>query len=362
MDFALTEEQELLQETVRSFVAGECPPQKLREIFDAGGGDDAALWAGIAELGLPGLIVPEEFGGAGLELLDLALAVEVMGSACLPGPFLGHSLACLAIVLGGSAAQKERWLPGLADGSCVGTVALGEPGDRWQPESWTLDGSRDTVTGEKAYVPFGERADLLVVGLAGGGLGVVDRAAGGVSASDQDGIDRSRPIARVEFDGAPCEVLCAGPPGVAAASRLYDAGLVILAADSFGVGVGLLDQCVEYAKTRQQFGFPIAQFQAIKHQLARIGTDLEPTRGLYWYAAHAFDHIAGEARHSAALAKAHITDRAMAAAREAVEIHGGLGFTWECDVQMWFKRAMFNRAFLGTPDVQRERCAALAGW
>jgi alkylation response protein AidB-like acyl-CoA dehydrogenase len=138
--------------------------------------------------------------------------------------------------------------------------------------------------------------------------------------------------------------------------------MVLLAADSFGAASELVRISTEYAKTREQFGFPIGQFQAVKHQLARLATDIEPTRALFWYAAYAYDHIENEATRYAALAKAHITDRAMQTARMAVELWGGLGFTWECDVQMWFKRAMFNRAFLGTPEHLRERCAALAGW
>ena len=139
-------------------------------------------------------------------------------------------------------------------------------------------------------------------------------------------------------------------------------GLVLAAADSFGAASRLIDQCVAYAGTREQFGRKIGEFQAVKHQIARLGTEIEPTRGLYWFAAYAWDHLPEEASHSASLAKAHITDRAVDTARMAVELHGGIGFTWECDVQMWFKRTMFNRAFLGTPEWLRERCATLAGW
>ncbi|MFT5696266.1 MAG: alkylation response protein AidB-like acyl-CoA dehydrogenase, partial [Myxococcota bacterium] len=136
----------------------------------------------------------------------------------------------------------------------------------------------------------------------------------------------------------------------------------LLAADSFGVAMSLIQMSTEYAKTREQFGTIIAQFQSVKHQLARLATDIEPTRALFWYAAHAFDHLPDDAERSAALAKAHLTDRAMHTARESVELHGGLGFTWECDVQIWYKRAMFNKAAFGTPDALRVRLASLAGW
>ena len=358
MHFGLTEEQELLQETLRGFIAAECPAPRLRELFEAGRGHDPALWKGLAEMGIAGLVVPERFGGAGLELLELALVFEQAGAGALPSPLLGHSLACLALVLAGSDAQQQRWLPALASGAQLGSVALAEDGDAWEPETWTLHADGGRVHGRKRHVPSGADADLWVVGTAGGGLALVPRG-DGVRAEDERGIDRTRPVSSLRFDGAPCEVL---PGGAAASARLRDAGLVLLAADAFGAAWQLVRMTVEYAKTRQQFGQPIAQFQAVKHQLADMATSIEPARGLFWYAAHAFDHLPGEASRSAAIAKHHLTDRATDIARQAVELHGGLGFTWECDVQIWLKRAMFDRAFLGTPEQHRARAAKLGGW
>jgi len=359
MHFGLTEEQEMLQETVRGFVANECPPPRLREIFDAGTGDAPALWRGIVEMGLTGLVIPEEHEGAGMEMLELALVSEILGGGAVPGPFTGHSLACLALVLGGSEKQKQTWLPKLATGECVGSIALAESAGSWEPAAWKTAIDGEKLTGTKWYVPTADLADILVVGTAGGGLALVERNAAGVALEAGGGIDRTRPIFRLELGGAPCEAL---PCDATVAQRVLDGGLVLLAADSFGAASELVRISTEYAKTREQFGFTIGQFQAVKHQLARLATDIEPTRALFWYAAYAYDHIHEEAARCAALAKAHITDRAMQTARMAVELWGGLGFTWECDVQMWFKRAMFNRAFLGTPEHLRERCAALAGW
>jgi alkylation response protein AidB-like acyl-CoA dehydrogenase len=152
------------------------------------------------------------------------------------------------------------------------------------------------------------------------------------------------------------------PGGGEAACRVRDVGLVLLAADAFGGASRLVEMSVEYAKTRVQFDVPIGQFQAVKHKLADMATDVEPARGLYWYAAHAIDRLPAESERAAALAKAHLTDRYLQVAREAVEVHGGIGFTWECDVQIWFKRAMFDRAYLGPPEGHRDRAAALAGW
>ncbi len=359
MDFGLSEEQQLLQETLRNFVARECPPPRVRALFDAGDGAAPDLWKGMAEMGLLGLALPEDCGGAGLELLDLALAAELLGAGAVPGPFFGHALAGLAIAAGGSPAQRERWLPRLASGELVASVAFGEGGDRWEAGDWSAALSGSRLSGAKRFAPCAELADLIVVGARGAELVVVERGAAGLALSGEDGVDRGRPIAALRFADTPCEPLARGRE---VASRVRDAGLVLLAADSFGAAWRLIELCVDYTRTRQQFGQPLAQFQAVKHQLANMATEIEPTRGLFWYAAHAFDHLPAESERLAAIAKAHITDRALDVARAAVELHGGLGFTWECDVQIWFKRAMWNRAFLGTPELHRERSAALAGW
>jgi alkylation response protein AidB-like acyl-CoA dehydrogenase len=359
LDFGLSEEQKLLQDTVKSFAADRCPAPRLRELFEAGAEGDAALWQGLAELGVAGLAVPEGHGGAGLEILDLALAAEALGHAAFPGPFLGHALAGLALGAGGSRTQQERWLPKLATGEVVGALALGEVQGGFEPEAWTPVARAGRLTGAKAWVPCAGAADLFVVGTAGGALVLVERDAPGLEIAPVDGIDRTRPLSELRFAGAPCEPLAGG---AAAVRRVRDAGLVLLAADAFGAAEKLLELAVAYAQAREQFGQPIAQFQAVKHQLANLATAIEPMRALVWYAAHAQDHVASDAERSAAIAKAHVTDQALDAAREVVQLHGGLGFTWDCDVQIWLKRAIFDRAFLGTPELHRERQAALGGW
>jgi alkylation response protein AidB-like acyl-CoA dehydrogenase len=357
MNFALTEEQEMLQETVRQWVEKECPPASVRERFDAETDSSADLWRGWVEMGLSGLLVPETLGGAGLELLDLALVAEELGHGAVPGPFIPHSLATLAIVLGGSDAQKQRWLPALASGEARGAVALGEADERWEPLEWTVELADGALRGHKDFGWGVTGADVIVVGTAGGGLALVEGGAAGLTVEAEDVLDRTRRLERVGFDGAPAEAL----PGDAAA-RLRDASLVLLAADAFGAGFALVRMSAAYAQTREQFGQPIAQFQAVKHQLADMALDVDPTRSLWWFAAHAFDREPEQSERAAALAKAHITDRVMEVARSAVEVHGGIGFTWECDVHIWFKRALFDRAFLGTPEAHRERIANLGGW
>jgi alkylation response protein AidB-like acyl-CoA dehydrogenase len=359
MDFGLSEEQEMLQETVRGFVQNECPTPRLRELFDAGAGHDPALWAGLVEMGVAGLVIPEEHGGAGLEILDLALVSEILGEAALPGPFLGHTLASLGIRLVGSSTQQADLLPALATGAQIATLALQEGEHGWSPSHWTVKLDGDRVSGVKSMVPHAELADRLLVGLRDGRLAWVDAREQGVEIEPVEGVDRTRPFATVRFEGARAELLEGSSQG---ACQIVDAALVLLAADAFGAATKLIDLDVAYSLSREQFGQPIAQFQAIKHTIARLATEVEPTRALWWHAAYALDHLPEEAPRSASLTKAHITERAIRAARESVELHGGYGFTWECEVQMWFKRIMFDRAFLGTPEQHRERCATLGGW
>jgi alkylation response protein AidB-like acyl-CoA dehydrogenase len=359
VNFELSEEQRLLQQTVRQYIDNECPPTHVRALFESETGFEPGLWKGMVEMGIAGLHLPEKYGGAGLELIDLAIVSETLGWGAAPGPFLGHALAGLAIALGGSDAQKQRWLPQLASGDVLATVAFDDGEGRWQPEDWTL-AAGSKLSGTKLNVPFASFSDLIVVGVSGGGLALVEKSAGGgIEIQSMGGVDRGRRIDRITFDGTAAEALA---KGAEVSSRVRDAGLVLLAADAFGAGSRLVDMCVQYAKNREQFGVTIAHFQALKHQLANMAVEIEPSRALYWYAAHAYDHIPKEAPRSASLAKAHITERAMQISRDAVEAHGGIGFTWECDVQLWFKRVMFDRAFLGTPSYHRERVAKLAGW
>jgi alkylation response protein AidB-like acyl-CoA dehydrogenase len=361
VNFDLTDEQRLLEDTVDHFLAAECPMPRVREHFDGEADVDDALWRGLAEMGVLGLQLPEDVGGAGLGLLDLAVVAEAMGRRATPGPFLEHVLGALAIDRAGDDAQRAHWLPRLASGEARATLAIAEPhedGEIWLPEQWDLAGST-TLSGEKRLVPHARGADVLVVGLNGGELGLVEADASGLVTERVEGLDRTRRLDRVLFEGTPYQPL---PGAQQATAALLNAGLVLLAADAYGGGMACIDASVEYAKTREQFGVKIGTFQALKHQLADMAVEIHPTRGLVWYAAHAFDHLPEEAAAAAANAKAHVTDRFVDIARGTVEAHGGLGYTWECDVQFWFKRALFDWAMLGSPNLHRRRAADLLGW
>lgn len=352
MNFLLSPEQIEYQTTVQRFLEGVCPSTRLHEVFDSGE-FDVELWRAMCELGLAGIVVPETFGGSGMEMIDLALVAETLGSRCAPVPFLGHSLVCLAIAVGGSEEQKTHWLPRLASGELMGSVAFAEDGS-WEAAQWSLTLDNGKLTGSKQHVPFAADADLYLVALSDGQLAIVTRNAIGLNVDTENGVDRTRPLGNLTFSQTPVEMLSKTAFN---AERLRDAALVLLAADAFGGASRCVDMSVDYAKIREQFGQPIGQFQAIKHQLSNMAVEIEPARGLYWYAAHAFDHIPDDAERYAALAKSHLSDRFLQVARDTVEIHGGIGYTWECDVQIYLKRALFNYAFFGNPSSHRARIA-----
>lgn len=358
MNFLLSDDQREILEAVERYFAKALPAQKLHAIVDGDSGFDASLWQGLAEIGALGALVPEAHGGLGLEMIDAAIVAEAIGRVAAPVPYLGHQLAVLALSLAGSPEQQAQWLPGLADGSRIATVAFLDQGG-WQPEQWKLDGG-SSLSGAKRHVPFAPQADLVIVGVRGGGLVLVERGATGLAIEPEDGVDRTRRLSTLRFSSTPGEVLPGASAGVA--SRVRDAALALVAADAFGGATRALDMAVEYAKTRQQFGAVIGQFQALKHQLANMAVDVEPARGLYWYAAHAFDHLPDAAPRACALAKAHLADRYVQVARDATEAHGGIGYTWEYDLHVWLKRAMFDSAWMGTAREHRARAADLAGW
>jgi alkylation response protein AidB-like acyl-CoA dehydrogenase len=227
--------------------------------------------------------------------------------------------------------------------------------DGWSPDRWSLVVRDGRLDGEVRYVAGGQ-SELMVVGVSGG-LAVVD-ASQGVSAEALDGADRTRRLWTVRFDGAPATFIASNEIG----QRLVDAALVLVAADALGGAQQCLDMSVEYAKHREQFGVVIGRFQALKHQLANMALEVEPARALVWYAAYAWDLELPDAARVAAHAKAHVCDRFVSVARAAVQAHGGIGYTWDCDLQIWFKRSIYDRAWLGSPSAHRERVATLAGW
>jgi alkylation response protein AidB-like acyl-CoA dehydrogenase len=348
VDFDLSAEQRLLEDALDSFFGSAFPLSRVRESCY---GAQAGKLADLNALSLYEMLIPKEYGGAGGTILDVAVAAERLGAAAAPGPFLGRTLAGFAIAIAGNDEQRARWLPGLASGERRATIAIGEPGDRWGVDELGMSGSR--LAGEKCNVLVGDGVDLAVVALADG-LAVVEFGADGLTVVETHALDRTRPMARLVFDEPEHERLAGGVEEV---GRVLDLGAVLLAADAYGGAAKCLDMAVQYSVVREQFGTTIGHFQAIQHQLADMAVDVLPARGMYWYAAHAMDCARDDASGFASLAKAHVTERYLAAARRAVEIHGGIGYTWECDLHFFLRRAVFDRAYLGSPEMHRQRRA-----
>jgi alkylation response protein AidB-like acyl-CoA dehydrogenase len=362
MDFGLSEDQVLLKDTIKRFLAEKCPTTRVRQIMESDGAHDTKLWSDLAELGVPGLMVPAAQGGLGHELLDLALVAEELGYAATPGPFLGSAIATVALVECGDAAQREKWLPRLASGEAIATLALGEDGSEWEPSRLKTDAKGGRLSGRKPLVPYAGIADVILVAArdeSGPGLWAVERSTPGLEITTQPGNDMTRRLDAVSLSNVAATRLAGGD---VALERAIDAGLVLVAADAYGGSRRCLEMARDYALQREQFGQIIGAFQAVKHQLANLATELEPSLSLLWYSAHAFDHIRDQAPRHAAMVKAHMSDLFDRVTRDTTELHGGIGFTWEFDLHLWFRRAIFDRSFLGDANFQRARAADLSGW
>lgn len=353
MRFALSEDQVLLQDSLNKALADLSPLERVRKFADGGETRAPDVWAGLAELGLPGLLVPEEHGGLGLGLLEAALAAEALGKMVAPTPFLGSAvLAPLALTLAGSEAQRREWLPKLAAGEATAGVAISEPiaGAR---DDAGVAASGGKLDGKALFALDAPGADLLVVADRTGGLHLAREA----RASPLPSIDATRPLTELQFKGTAAEALASNQ----ALERLRDAAWIVLAADTLGAAQAMLDKAVAYAKERKQFGRTIGSFQAVKHLCAEMAAELEPARALVWYAAYAFDHAPDEAPLMAAHAKAHTSEIGRFIARTATEVHGGIGMTDLLGLHYWFKRIGQNRQLLGGPERVRELAARMQG-
>jgi alkylation response protein AidB-like acyl-CoA dehydrogenase len=361
MEFALSEEQRLFADSLRDFLQDRLPIETVRSLAETGSGFDATLWKGLCELGLPGLLVPERFGGAGLGVLDAAVAAEVLGAAATPTPFAGSIvMATLAFIHGATEAQQDEFLPRIAAGELRFGVAFAGFTGQTGTASATLRGDKlsGRVTGA---IDAGAPTHLLVF-LPDGQAAVVAADATGVSMNMHRSLDRTRPVTDLSFDNAHAVLLDAANAPVATVQGVLDAGRVMLAADTLGAAQHMFDHALAFVKQRTQFNRVIGSFQAIKHQFADMVTILEPCRAMIWYAAYAQDALPDEARLTALHTKAHLGDVGRDIARMATEAHGGMGFTDLLGLHYWFKRIGFNRQMLGGPERCRDEAARLQGW
>ncbi len=377
MDFGLSEEQELLQRSAHDFVTRECPTSFVREMARSEDGFSRALHDKMAGMGWTGLIIPEAFGGVGMGMLDLAVLSEELGRALVPGPFFSSSvLAALALVNSPASGPKKEWLPRIAAGEAIGTLALLEESDRLDGDGISLRCTKTRtgfrLNGTKMFVTDAQVADFLIVlarnrgeGEEGLGLYLVPRDTKGLTIQPLLDIDQTRRPYEVGFRNVdlPASARIAdGSKAWRIVSRVVDAACVVLAADSLGGSQRSIELAVEYSKVREQFGKPIGSFQAVKHICAEMVSEVEPARSLVWYAGYAFDNEPRNAARAVSMAKARLSDVYCRTTNRAVQVHGGIGFTWEHDMHLWFKRARWNAAAFGDAAYHRERLAQLAGW
>ena len=353
MEFDLSSEQVMLQESLHRFLADAGGLERTRAFAAKGETRASDLILGLAQLGISGLLIAEEFGGSGLSLLDAALCAEVLGRYVAPAPFIGTAvIAPLAIQRAGSDAQQRHWLPKLAAGDIIAGAALSEhTGAREDAGVVRRDGRLQG----RALFPVDFEADVYVVADQDGGLSLVAADAPGLTRTRLTTIDITRPTGELRFDAVAAEPLEGASPELV--RGLIDAGRVLYAADTLGAAQEMLDQAVAYAGERKQFGRPIGSFQAVKHMCAEMAAALEPCRALVWYAAYALDTLPAEASLTACHAKAHLAEVGTQVARTATEVHGGMGFTDLVGLHYWFKRIGFNRQMLGGPQRVREEAA-----
>jgi alkylation response protein AidB-like acyl-CoA dehydrogenase len=377
MDFGFSEEQEMLRKSARDFLAKESPMTYVRQMMDDDRGFRDDQWKKMADLGWMGLILPEEHGGAGLDFVDMIVVLEEMGRAVLPGPFFSTAiLGGVALVDGGSAPQKQEFLPRLASGDLRVTLAQLEPSGRWDADGIQLEakvtGGGYRLSGTKLFVPDAHTSDLLIVagrapgskGADGLSLFLVDAKAPGVTMTLLKTMDQTRKLCEVVLKdvAVPAERVLGKPgEGWKRLDRIVDRGKVGLCAEMCGGAQKVLEMSVEYAKVREQFGRPIGSFQAIQHKCANMLVEVESSKSAAYYAAWAVANDVAEAPLAAAMAKAYCSDAYRHTAGEGIQIHGGIGFTWEHDMHIYFKRAKSSEVTFGDATWNREIVAQLIG-
>jgi alkylation response protein AidB-like acyl-CoA dehydrogenase len=370
VQLAFSEDVEELRKTVRRFLVDKSPEVEVRRLMDTAEGYDRAVWKQMSEqLELQGLVIPEEFGGQGFSPIELIAVTEEMGRALLCAPYFSSVVMAANLLLAsGDRSAQGDYLPGIADGSKLATVALAEPTGRWDAESVRLEatgsGSDWRLTGEKLYVIDGTIAELMLIvarSPAGVSIFAVDAGADGLEVTALPTMDQTRKLARVTLASTPARLLGTDGEGWPAVARMLDLSVAALAAEQVGGAQCVLDTAVEYAKDRMQFGRAIGSFQAIKHKCADMLVEVESARSAAycagWVAAEDPDELAV----AAAIAKSFCSEAFFHAAAANIQIHGGIGFTWEHSAHLYFKRAKSSELLFGDPVYHRERLAQRIG-
>jgi alkylation response protein AidB-like acyl-CoA dehydrogenase len=364
MNFDFTDDQQAIKRTAKDFIAARYKPETVRAVAEdtdptRPGRASDAQWRELAELGWPGVIVPESAGGLGLGAVELVVIQEELGYAVVPSPFFASVAATLLLVAAGTPAQQERWLGALAAGEARGTLAVWDERAGWAPDHSELEPAADgTLTGAKIAVPDALDAELIVVAGAGGRHYLVETGAPGVELAPEKSLDPTRRLFTLTLSGAPAEPLAPAPERIAHA---YSTIVTALAAENVGVAQRALELAVEYAKDRKQFDRPIGSYQAVAHRCSQMLLEVEGARSLCYWAAWALDHEPGTAARAASMAKAYASDAGYRVTASSLQVHGGIGFTWEHDLHFYLKRAKANAHAFGDARWHRDRVADLAG-
>ena len=376
MNFGFNEEQELLRSTARKFFDNECTSETVRKLMDSPEGMTPELWKKLAEQGWLGLIVPDEHGGMGLGIVDLVVLMEEMGRAVVPGPFFSTVLlGGLAIFEAGTDAQKKAWLPRLASGEARAALAWMEPSADLGARGITLQaaakGGGHTLNGTKLFVQDAHTADVIVVAARtatgktseeGISLFLVPKGSAGLTVTLLPTMDQTRKLCEVAFKDVavgPEALMGQAGSGWAPLARVIDKATVGLCAEMCGGAQKVLDMTVEYAKIRQAFGRPIGSYQGVKHKAADMLVDVENSKSITYYAAWAMDEGVAEGPLAVSMAKAYVSDAYRRVAGAGIQLHGGIGFTWEHDLHLYFKRAKGSEFTFGDATWHRERVAQL---
>lgn len=375
MNFGFTEEQQLLRAEVRKFLDQNASLEEVRKIVERPEGFDRNLWARMGELGWVGLTVPEEYGGVGLDWVTFVVLLEETGRSLFPSPLISTVLAAKAIERVGSEGQQKHWLPGLADGSRIGTIALLEESDCFEPSGVALVGKADgddvVLSGSKRIVHDAACSDLFVVVFRSGAapedlsLAVVEAGTEGVTVEPYPGMDLTKPSGKLVLDGvqvASDNVLGSLGGAWPELRWLLDAGATAVAAEAVGAGEAALEITTEFAKEREQFDSKIGRFQGVKHPLAEMYVDVESFKSLVYYAAWCIDEDAEDASLAASRAKAYASEALARIGIDGVQLHGGVGYTDEYDIQLYLKRSKWVRPSFGDFDYHYDRIARLGGF
>jgi len=367
LDFGFSEEQEMLRDAAKRFLADNCSTKFVRQMMADKSAHDAGFWKKLVELGWPGLLIPEEYGGQGGTFLDMTVIAEEAGKALIPGPFFTSALLAAPILIeGGSDEQKKNVLPRMAKGEFIGTVAIAEAAGRFDAEGIQLKASRSgndyTITGEKLFVPDAHVANGIAVAVRTGGSGekgitilVVPTDSKGLTITQLKTVDMTRRLCHLKFENVKAGGLLGKEgEGWPILRRTLDIATAALSAEMVGTAQKALDLSVEYAKTRVQFGKPIGSFQAVKHKCVDMMVAVENARSLTYFACWTVDTRSPEAATAVPMAKAYASDMAKNVTSEAIQVHGGIGFTWEHDMHLYHRRALAGEANLGNAPVHRE--------